>query len=76
MVVLAQLVRRNTRLFLRDKATVFFSLLSVIIIIVMYVLFLGQMQVNSLKDFMPDAEGIEWLISSWIMAGILTVSSY
>lgn len=75
MVVLAQLVRRNTRLFLRDRATVFFSLLSVIIIIVMYVLFLGQMQVNNLKDFMPGAEGIEWLISSWIMAGILTVSS-
>lgn len=75
MNILYQLVLRNIRLFLRDKATVFFSFLSVIIIIFMYVLFLGKMQQNILANAFSGVEGIDWLVSSWIMAGILTVST-
>ncbi|MCF6184002.1 MAG: ABC transporter permease [Bacteroidales bacterium] len=75
MSVLYQLVVRNTRIYLRDKATVFFSFFSVIIIIILYVLFLGKMQEDSLIDAYGDVEGLDWLISSWIMAGILTVST-
>ncbi len=75
MNVLYQLVLRNTRLYLRDKAAVFFSFLSVIIIIFMYVLFLGKMQENNLSEAYSNIEGIDWLVSSWIMAGILTVST-
>ncbi|MBN2605134.1 MAG: ABC transporter permease [Bacilli bacterium] len=75
MSILFQLVIRNTRLYLRDKATVFFSFLSVIIIILMYVLFLGKMQQDNLADNFAGVDGIDWLVSSWIMAGIVTVSS-
>jgi len=75
MNILYQLVLRNTKLYLRDKAAVFFSFLSVIIIIFMYVLFLGKMQENNLADAYSNVEGIDWLVSSWIMAGILTVST-
>ena len=75
MYILYQLVIRNLRLYLRDKAAVFFSFLSVIIIILLYVLFLGAMQEDSLASFFGDVEGLEWLVSSWIMAGILTVST-
>ena len=74
MKVLYQLVLRNTRLYLRDRATVFLSFLSVLIIILLYVLFLGKIQENSLAASL-DVDGIDWLISSWIMAGILTVST-
>lgn len=75
MNVLLQLVKRNMRLYFRDKASVFFSFLSVIIIILMYFLFLGDMQIDNLKNEMPNIDGIEWLVNSWIMAGILTVST-
>lgn len=75
MNILYQLILRNIRLYLRDRATVFFSFLSVIIIIVMYVLFLGKMQMDNLGDVYAGVEGIDWLVSSWIMAGILTVST-
>ncbi len=75
MNVLYQLVLRNTRIYLRDTAAVFFSFLSVIIIIFMYVLFLGKMQENNLSEAYSNVEGIDWLVSSWIMAGILTVST-
>lgn len=75
MNILYQLVLRNTKLYLRDKASVFFSFLSVIIIIFMYVLFLGKMQQDNISDLLNSVEGIDWLVSSWIMAGILTVST-
>ena len=75
MKILYQLVKRNTLLYLRDKASVFFSFLSVIIIILMYILFLGKMQSDNLADAFVGVEGIDWLVSSWIMAGVLTVST-
>lgn len=75
MNILYQLVIRNLRLYLRDKAAVFFSFLSVIIIIFLYVLFLGSMQIDNLSSALGDVEGIDWLVSSWIMAGLLTVST-
>jgi len=75
MNILYQLVIRNLRLYLRDKAAVFFSFLSVIIIILLYVLFLGAMQIDNLASNFGDIEGIDWLVSSWIMAGLLTVSA-
>lgn len=75
MIAFQQLVKRNILLFLRDRASVFFSFLSVIIIIIMYGLFLGNLQVNALGDSLGDVKGIDWLVSSWIMAGILAVST-
>jgi len=75
MNILYQLVKRNTKLYLRDRAAVFFSFLSVMIIIVLYVLFLGKVNLDNLPDEIKEVEGIEWLVNSWIMAGLLTVST-
>ena len=75
MMEFIQLVKRNILLYLRDRASVFFSFLSVIIIVVMYALFLGNGQIYNLGKSLGDVKGIDWLVSSWIMAGILTVST-
>ncbi|HOV70418.1 MAG TPA: ABC transporter permease, partial [Clostridia bacterium] len=65
---------RNLKLFFRDKAAVFFSLLAVFIIIALYALFLSDMQVNQLKVFAGEKTA-RFLVDSWIMAGILAVNS-
>jgi multidrug/hemolysin transport system permease protein len=62
---------RNLRLFFRDRTSVFFSLLSAFIIIGLYVLFLGDVWTGSLKDM----SGVRFLMDSWIMAGLLAVTS-
>ncbi len=70
------MISRNLKIFFRDKASVFFSFLSVIIIIGLYALFLGNMQVDELERVagreIPEAG---WLVNSWILAGILAVST-
>jgi multidrug/hemolysin transport system permease protein len=64
------LLKRNLLIFFRDKSSVFFSLLSVFIIIGLYVLFLGDMIVQGMSD-MP---GARFLMDSWIMSGLLAVT--
>lgn len=75
MRILYELVKRNVRLYLRDKAAVFFSFLSVVIILALYILFLGKLQVDAINSSFGDNGNNAWLVSSWIMAGILTVST-
>lgn len=65
------LTKRNLKVFFRDKASVFFSLLGVLIIISLYVLFLGDMVVQGLGDI----KNARFLMDSWIMAGMLAATS-
>ncbi|MDP4108628.1 MAG: ABC transporter permease [Bacillota bacterium] len=62
---------RNLRIFFRDRSAVFFSLLAVFIIIGLYVLFLGDTFSSQLKD----VKSARFLMDSWIMAGLLAVTS-
>ena len=63
--------KRNLKVFFRDKSSVFFSLLAVFIIIGLYALFLGDVWVNSFQGM----TGVRYLMDSWIMAGLLAVTS-
>jgi multidrug/hemolysin transport system permease protein len=65
------LAKRNLRLYFRDRTSVFFSLLAVLIIIGLYVLFLGDVIQGELKG----VPGARFLMDSWIMAGLLGVAS-
>lgn len=62
---------RNLKVYFKDKSTVFFSLLAVFIIIGLYVLFLGDVWTSSLSEL----PGVRFLMDSWIMAGLLAVTS-
>ena len=75
MSVIFSLVNRNLKVYLRNRTAVFFSFLSVLIIIGLYALFLGQMQVAGVRNQVGDIDGIDWLIYSWLMAGVLAVNT-
>lgn len=62
---------RNLKVFFRDKTSVFFSLLAVFIIIGLYVLFLGDVWSGSMQNM----TGVRFLMDSWIMSGLLAVTS-
>ena len=62
---------RNLKVFFKDKSSVFFSLLSVFIIIGLYVFFLGDVMVRSL----PGIASARFLMDSWIMAGMLAAAT-
>ena len=73
MAVIISLVKRNLKMFFRDKTSVFFSLLSVFIIIGLYILFLGNLVSGGLKELLGDSA--RFTTDSWIMAGLLSVTS-
>ena len=68
------LAKRNTKIFLRDKVSVFFSFLSIIIIFLLYAMFLGDMQVKQFKIESVNITDIKYFINSWIIAGIIAVT--
>lgn len=63
-------MKRNCSIFFRDKPSVFFSMLGVLIVLLLYVLFLRNLMVGG--NEMP---GGEFLMDSWIMAGMLAVAA-
>lgn len=67
--------KRNLKMFFRDKSSVFFSLLAVIIVIGLYAFFLGDQLVNSLDSTTQGIEGARFLMDSWLIAGVLAVTS-
>jgi multidrug/hemolysin transport system permease protein len=68
---MSSLILRNLRIYFRDRLSVFFSLLSVILTFLLYLLFLGDVWSNGL----PDVEGARAMMDSWIMAGLITIAS-
>ena len=65
------LVIRNLKLYFKDKGAVFFSLLGVLIVIGLYILFLGDTFTDSLKEFYKP----ENIMSGWTMAGLLAITT-
>ena len=80
MITLSSLVKRSLKVFLKDRMTVFFSLLAPIIILVLYILFLGDIQVTSIKSQFDsfgvsvDDKLIGAFVDSWMLSGVMAVS--
>ena len=70
------IVKRNLLNYIYDPSSVFFSFLSVFILIGVYGVFLGTFQVQEVENAVGAIEGVDWLVTSWLIAGLLTVSSF
>ena len=70
MSVIPALVKRHCLIFFRDKMNVFFSMLGAIIVLLLYIMFLKDLMIQSV----PGEYG-SFLMDSWIMAGMLAVTS-
>lgn len=79
------LLKRNIILYFRDCAAVFFSLLSMLIVLALMVIFLGKMnsenvvdaleQYGGVRDAESDKANADYLIQMWTLAGILVVNT-
>lgn len=65
------LVKRNLKVYMRDKGAVFFSLLGVLVIVVLYILFLG----NAIEEKFQLLRNKKELVDTFIMSGVLCVST-
>ena len=75
---LLQLSKRALKIFLLDKAAVLFSLLAPLILLMLYTLFLGDVQIEAVKNGLPDGvnlsdAAIKAFIDSWVVSGVMSV---
>jgi multidrug/hemolysin transport system permease protein len=75
--MIMSLARRHLRLFFRDRMAVFFSLLSPLIMLVLYMFFLGNVQVEDLTKAFPQTSttDIGNFVTSWVLAGIVMITT-
>jgi len=66
------LIQRNLTLFFRDRMGVFFSLLAVLIVIILYAVFLGDVW---LTESLENIDGAATLMDTWLIAGLLAIAS-
>lgn len=79
------LTKRNCLIFLRERSSVFFSVLSMLIVLALMVIFLGRTNsedlVNILAEYggernrLQDQENAAYLIQLWTLGGILAVNA-
>ncbi|BCJ96797.1 ABC transporter [Anaerocolumna cellulosilytica] len=78
-------VKRNLLVYIRNRSHVFFSLLSMLIIIGLMAVFLGKMNADNVvdllaayggeRDVIRDRANAEQLVLMWTLAGIVVVNS-
>ncbi|MCL1696577.1 MULTISPECIES: ABC transporter permease [unclassified Lysinibacillus] len=73
MEALFSLVKRNNKVFRRNKTQVFYSLLSVIIVIVLYAVFLQKSQINAIEEMIKTTPELVTMVNEWIVAGLLSM---
>ena len=75
---------RNLKLYFRDRGAVFFSLLSMLIVIALMVFFLGDMNIDGItellsqfpgRDVATDEENAKMMIYYWTCAGIISINA-
>ena len=76
--------KRNVKLYFKDHSAVFFSLLSMLIVIMLMVFFLGNVANSSILDAMKvlpgrdvakDEESVKSIVYFWTIAGIITINA-
>ncbi|MFJ7951394.1 ABC transporter permease [Lysinibacillus sp. NPDC096418] len=67
------LVLRNNKVFRRDKTQVFFSLLSIIIVIALYAIFLQKMQIDTIEQVAQATPEMVTMVNEWLAAGLLSM---
>ncbi|WP_409368773.1 ABC transporter permease [Lysinibacillus sp. 38-6] len=73
MEAMISLIQRNNKVFRRDKTQVFFSLLSVMIVIVLYAVFLQKMQVDAIEQLTKATPELIAMVNEWLVAGLLSM---
>lgn len=73
MTTIMSLVSRHSKVFRRERTTVFFSLLSVMIVILLYALFLRETQIDSIAQMIERTNALEAMVNEWMVAGLLSI---
>lgn len=77
MNVVLAITGRNLRIYFRDPLNVFFSLLGALVVFLLYALFLGNIQTQSIQASAPTADPglVRGFVDAWMFAGIVALAT-
>ena len=76
---LMRLTLRNIKVFVKDRANVFFSLLAPLIVLALYVFFIGRMQSDGISEALSGYgisadDAVQAFSDSWMLSGVMATS--
>lgn len=74
MFEINSIIKRNIKIFLRDPLAIFFSFLSTIILLMIYIVFLGDVTGGSLDEFLTQSE-LSFLVYTQMMGGVIVLNT-
>lgn len=75
MNAIRNLIMRNLMRYFRDKGALFFSFLSVFIVVGLYIFFLADMQIQNLNSELGNLSDVNHMVYAWIIGGLLCIPS-
>ncbi len=76
MLVSKMLIKRNLLIYFRDKSAVFFSVLSSIITLCLYVLFLNNSLITAMESKVADIETLKIFLNSLVLCGVISLNAF
>lgn len=74
-----ELTKRNMLIFFKNKTTIFFSLIAPVLILLIYILFMGDFQVDIIMDNIGSIDvtkkEISSIVNAWVISGIIGIST-
>ena len=67
------LIKRNLLIFFKDKATAFFSLFGALIVLVLYIFFLGDLVAQDVAHLGDQAKPF---VFAWVFSGMISITSF
>ncbi len=76
MYVGTMLIKRNLLIYFRNKSSVFFSLLSSIITLGLYLFFLNNTLLNSMQDSVADINSLKIFLNGLVICGVISLNAF
>ncbi len=70
------LSKRHLLMYFRNRSEVFLSFLAVLIVLALFLFFLGDMTINNIKAIIGrEVDGIDAMVNAWLFAGLVAIAT-
>ncbi len=76
MIAYRMLIKRNLLLYFRDRSAVFFSILSSIITLCLYLFFINDSMISSMSKEIGDIENLKIFLNVLVFCGVISLNTF
>ncbi len=76
MIAYRMLIKRNLLIYFRDKSAVFFSILSSIITLCLYLFFINDSMISSMSEEIGNIDNLKVFLNAMVVCGVISLNTF